>query len=233
MSAKGMSKGFKITLAVLVGAILILAGITAGLAYWQNARAREDERATRARIAALENANRTKNTGAKTTDTKSQTTADNTYKGWQEYRNKTYAVSIKIPDGWTYMETSGSLHLAILGPATGGGVITHACAFNVLVEDVSPGTTVDAYSDAAMKEPQGGGTLVEDGPTTISGNPSRRVVSSYQEVGHPWKKLCVWTIKNNKAYTFDYQASTNYESTDFYAMHLATAELMLASIVIN
>lgn len=229
-----MSKGFRITITVLICVILLFSGIAAGFVYWQNARARDDERAIRARITVLENANLAKRkAGAKTTDTKLLTTAEDNYKGWQTYENKTYGISVKIPGGWTYMETSGSLHLAILGPATAGGVITHVCAFSVFVEDVSPGIAVEAYSDAAMKEPQGGGTLAEDGPMTMSGNMGRRVVDSYQEVGHPWKRLRIWTVKNNKAYTFDYEASTNYESTDYYSMHLAIAELILASIVID
>lgn len=234
MAAKGMSKGFKIAISALICTSLIFAGIIGGLVYWQGARARENERATRARITALENTIRAKKkSGANATDTNSQTVAEGNYKGWQAYKNKTYGISVKIPGGWTYMETSGSLHLAILGPATAGGVITHACAFSVYVEDVDPGTTTEGYSDAAMKEPQASGTTVEDGSATISGNPGRRVVAGYQEVGHPWKRLCVWTIKNNKAYTFDYQASTDYESTDYYSMHLAIAELILASIVID
>lgn len=234
MAARGMSKGFKITITVLICALLLSSGIAAGFVYWQNARSRGNDKAAGARIAVLEKANQAKRkTQAKSTDAKAQTAAEDKYIGWQEYKNKTYALSIKIPGSWTYMETSGSLHLAILGPATAGGVITHACAFSVYVEDVDPGTTTEGYSDAAMKEPQASGTTVEDGPATISGNPGRRVVAGYQEVGHPWKRLCVWTIKNNKAYTFDYQASTDYESTDYYSMHLATAELILTSIVID
>ncbi|MFA5867332.1 MAG: hypothetical protein WC891_05145 [Actinomycetota bacterium] len=234
MAARGISKGFKITLAILVCAVFILTGAAAGFVYWQNARSRESDRVISARISELANDNKEKKkTGAGTTDAKPVTSVEDKYSGWQTYKNKTYALSIKIPSGWTYMETSGSLHLSILGPATAGGVITHACAFSVFVEDVSPGTMIEAYSDAAMKEPQGSGTSIEDGPTTISGNPGRRVVDSYQEVGYPWKRLCVWTIKNNKAYTFDYQASTDYESTNYYSTHLATAELILASIVID
>lgn len=231
MATRGMSKGFKITLAVLVCVVFILAGATTGLVYWQNARAREDERTIRARIATLENANREKR--RMEAKTKQQATAEENYKGWQTYENKTYRISMKIPNGWKYLETSGSLHLAILGPATAGGVITHVCAFSVYVEDVNRGTTTETYSDGAMKEQQNNGTVAEDEPATISGNPARRVVSSYQEVGYPWKRLCVWTVKNNKAYTFDYQASTDYKSTDYYSTHLATAELILASIVIN
>lgn len=229
---KKMSTGFKVTVSALLAILVILSIAIAGLFYWQNAKSNEEQRKLKKQIAAFEKTiTNLKKGGMSGTETGTTVTEDK-YKGWQTYTNQTYKITARYPAGWTYEETQGSSHVTFLGPET-TGVITRECAFSIFVEDVAPGTSLNNYVDTALNEPMGKGTVVEEGATTIAGNAAFKVVDTYTDVGHKWQRLRVYTIKNNLAFTFQYSASTNYNGSDYYAMHLAKAELWLASISID
>ncbi len=224
---------------VVVGVIAALAiawGISGWVVYNQIYRQNSTTSSLK-KTADAKDKTKVKGTSGTTTDTAAGDTANtetsDKYAGWQTYSNQTWAVKARYPSGWTFEETSGSLHVTFLGPPTPpGGVILNECAFRIFVEDFTgPGNLAD-YVAAARAEPQGGGTVVEDGPTTIWGNSAHKGVDTFYEVGHNWKRLRVWTLKNGKAYTFTFEASTAYNGTDYYALHLPTAELMLASVTI-
>lgn len=229
---KKMSKGFKVAAASLAALAVVLTAIVAIFIYNQNNELKKAESAKdeAGRYAKTNRDMSSQGSNGGTSD--GQTQADR-YAGWQDYVSNTWAVSIKYPAGWTMKETSGSLYVSFSGPATPpGGVILAECSFAIAADDVDPGTTLDTFVTDAQEEPMGGGNVVSDTATSVDGNVARQVVDTYTDVGHPWKRLRVWTIKDGKGYTFIYWASTNYNSNDYYAAHLAEAEAMIASIVL-
>ncbi|MFA5867150.1 MAG: hypothetical protein WC891_04185 [Actinomycetota bacterium] len=188
---------------------------------------------------------------ATTTTKKSTTTTDDTninqkstpsitqsaedaekYKGWQTYENQSWRVFVRFPAGWTKTETSGSLNVVFLGPPTAGGVILNECVFGIFVKEVPAGTTLDSYVHTAQTQPMGGGTVAEQMETSVGESPAVKIMDTYSDVGAPWKRLRIWTIKNGRAYTFSYTASINYGGTDYYTLHSATADMILASVII-
>ncbi len=156
------------------------------------------------------------------------------YKGWQTYENQSWRIFSRYPPGWTKTEAKGSLNVTFLGPPTAaGGVILNECAFSIFVEEVPAGMTLEAYVQAARSAPLGGGAAAEETETSIGESPAIKVVDTYVDVGAPWKRQRIWTIKNGRAYTFSYTASTNYGGTNFYTLHSGTADMILASVIIS
>lgn len=231
MAEKKTSVGFWVIVAVLVTFIIASVGVGGGVYWWQNAQLKKVEKDLTKQITQLGKEIKRLREGAKSVP--SETSKVDQYQGWSTYSNQAYKVSIKYPPGWKCTEKEGSLYVTIAGPETSGGVILNQCAFTISVEDLSGPTSLNDYVDEAQSEPLGGGNVVEEGSTTLDDNPAYKVIDTYRDVGHDWKRMRVWTIKNNKAYTFGYRAPTNYESTDYYSVHLGTAELMLQSIVID
>jgi hypothetical protein len=234
MAEKKASIGFRVIVAILVTFIITSLGVALGVYYWQNTQREKEKEDLTKQITQLEKEIKRLKEAAKNVPSRTPKTPKvDQYQGWLTYSNQTYKISIKYPPGWTYTEKERSLYVSIAGPETSGGVILKQCAFTIFVEDLSGPTSLSDYVDEAQSEPQGGGPVVEEGPTTLDDNAAYKVIDTYYEVGHNWKRMRVWTIKNNKAYTLGYRAPTNYNSTDYYSVHLSTAELMLQSIVID
>lgn len=131
-------------------------------------------------------------------------------------------------------ETSGSLLVTFTGPAMPpGSVIQNECTFSIFVEDLPAATGLDEYISAARSAPLGGGDITSQIDTTIDSNPAIEIVDTYVDIGQPWKRSRVWTIKNGRAYTFTYAADLNYNAIDYYTMHDTEAYQIKASIVIR
>lgn len=156
------------------------------------------------------------------------------YKGWQTYENAAWKIYARYPPEWTKTETTGSLRVTFLGPSMPGtGVILNECSFGIFIEDVPSGTTLEDYVAAARAQPQGGGGVVTETDTSIGESSAFKVIDTYADVGAPWKRMRVWTIKDGKAYTFSYAASTNYATVDYYTIHSGEADMILESVFLD
>jgi hypothetical protein len=156
------------------------------------------------------------------------------YKGWQTYENQTWAILARYPAEWTKTETSGNPSVTFLGPPTpAGGVILNECSVSISFDEIPAGMTLNAYMNAARSKPLGGGAMVEETETSIGDSAALKVVDTYTDIGVPWKRLRIWTIKNGRGYTFNFSASINYGGTDYYTIHSTMADMILASVVIS
>ncbi len=169
------------------------------------------------------------------TDTASNPTDEGPYKGWQTYSNKTWGTTLLYPPNWTLTETvADTLRAALLGPAmAAGSPYQNECTYTVFVETVPAAAKLEDYVAAARQAPQGGGDVTSQIETTLDSNPAIQVVDTYVEVGQPFKRTTLWTIKNRKVYTFTYAADLNYKGVDYYVMHDAEAYQITASITIH
>ncbi len=226
-------RNIRMALAIAAGIIIFFAVIIGLVAVRMNSKSADQDKTATTTAKKSTNASEDTNINQKTTPSISQSAEDaEKYKGWQTYENQSWKVFLRYPAGWSKTETSGSLSVIFLGPPTPGGVILNECAFGIFIEDVPAGSTLDAYVQAAQAEPMGGGTVAEKTDTSIGENPAIKVVDTYSDVGAPWKRLRIWTIKNGRAYTFSYTASVNYGGADYYTLHSATADMILASVII-
>jgi hypothetical protein len=219
----------------LFGGILVFFGVIIGLVMWRtNSKTATTGLTTSSATSKSKTSTKKTNITQKETPSITQSKEDEEkYKGWQTYQNQSWAIFVRYPAGWTKTETTASLHVTILGPATpAGGVILNECAFSIFVEDVPDTMTLENYVAAARAAPLGGGSVVEQTDTSIGDSTALKVIDTYADVGAPWKRLRVWTIKNGRAYTFTFAASVNYGGVDYYAMHSATADMILASVII-
>jgi hypothetical protein len=155
------------------------------------------------------------------------------YKGWQTYENMDWAIYARYPEGWTMTETIGSLNVVFLGPPTpAGGTILNECTFGIFIEDVTDDMVLEDYVAAARSEPMGGGSAIYETDTSVGEYAALKVVDTYSDVGAPWKRQRIWTIKNGRAYTFSFRASINYGGIDYYTMHSSTADMIMDSVII-
>lgn len=154
------------------------------------------------------------------------------YKGWQTYENQSWAIFFRYPAEWTKTEVSGSLDVTVLGPPTPGGAVLNECAVGVFIEDVPESMTVGEYEQAERSEPSPGSNVLEATYTSVGPSEALKVIDTYTDNGAPWKRQRILTIKNERAYTFSYKASINYGGTDYYTIHSATADMILASVII-
>lgn len=156
------------------------------------------------------------------------------FKGWAKFSNKDWGISARYPIGWTISETAGFPTVTFIGPPTPtGGAILYECTFSIMVENISSAIGLEAYVTAARTTPQGMGDITKQIETTLDSNDAIQIVDTYAEAGQPWKRLRTWLIKNDKAYTFTFAASPNYNKVDYYSPHIEEAELILESVLIK
>lgn len=155
------------------------------------------------------------------------------YKGWQKYNNKDSGVTVRYPVGWTISETPGTMAAVFIGPPTPGGAILNECTFAVSAESISSSVGLQEYVTAARLAPLGGGDITSQIDTSVDSNEAIEIVDTYVDAGFPWRRMRVWTNKNDKAYTFTYAASPNYNKADYYSAHIEDSQLILDSILIK
>ena len=221
--------------AIVAGIIVFFIVIIGLVIYRQNSKTAGSNQAASATVKKSSIDTKDTNIAQKETPSITESKEDEEkYKGWQTYENQSWAIFVRYPAGWTKTETPGSLSLTFLGPPTpAGGVVLNECAFGIFIEDVPASMTLDAYMHAAQSEPLGGGNVVEETDTSVGENPALKVVDTYTEVGAPWKRFRIWTIKGGHAYTFSYRASVNYGGTNYYTTNSATADMILGSVIIS
>jgi hypothetical protein len=79
----------------------------------------------------------------------------------------------------------------------------------------------------------GSGEIISNIDTSIDGNPATQIVESYVDMGQPWKRIRIWTIKGGRVYTLTYAASINYNKVDYYTMHDTEAAMIEASVLLK
>lgn len=221
----------------IIAAILIFVALVVGVAIYRLNSTAATQTAS-VTVDETDSSTETKDTNisqkGKPPKTKQSADDEIIYKGWKAYDSAIRKVYARYPAGWTMTETAGSPHVTFLGPPlAAGGVVSNECVFSIYIENVPADTTLEEYIVDARAAPQGGGAVVSETDTSISESTAFKVIDTYADVGLPWRRLRVWTIKNSRAYTFTFVASINYGSIDYYSDHASEADMILASVFID
>jgi serine/threonine-protein kinase len=148
------------------------------------------------------------------------------------YDNTAQGIKIKYPDNWTKQEESNAITKEVvqfISPKE-----SDADKFQErLIVTVEPTSnkTLDEYTKLSKQEILNldkNAKIAEEGESTLAGKSGYRVVYTTKEGNQEFKKLNVWTMKNDKAYLITYEAEAGK-----YDQFLPVVEKMIKSLEVQ
>ncbi|WP_449420443.1 protein kinase domain-containing protein [Phormidium nigroviride] len=150
------------------------------------------------------------------------------------YQNIENGFRIKYPQEWEKKESQGYFDPNIVtfrSPKKSDADI-YPEDIIVTVDDLSlKPMSLDEYtkiSIAQIKESNQDTKVLEDGSAMLANTKAHKVIFTTKEEENNVKKMQVWTVKNNRAYTITYTANK-----DEYSDYLKSAENVINSLEIN
>jgi eukaryotic-like serine/threonine-protein kinase len=135
--------------------------------------------------------------------------------------------SIAYPSDWGKPDEQNSSALVVFLTPTNNKTEN----LNVQVYNLSASDTLSSETDALLSELNGlsNFTLVNEGNTTLAGNPAYKVVFTVTtSTGDNLKATQIWTVKDGKEYIITYKGTpTNYDT------YLSAAQQMIDSFQIK
>ncbi len=117
------------------------------------------------------------------------------------YANPVKGFAIQFPTEWQRVEHYFGTAIAAIGPAPAAGATMPTA--NVVIETLPEGTTLDVY--VAQSRRNLGASIqayreLEQGSTTLDGQPAKWLVSTYQTNQRPVQALATFLVAGGKAY---------------------------------
>ncbi len=140
------------------------------------------------------------------------------------YENSTYGIKIQYPADWEKVEQKQQFfHVTFYSPDS-------AAVASIYIEVLAPGTAIDAYTDAIIKQVK---TLTdfkmdESSSATLAGYPAHKIVFTDRYDRNLMKEMAIWTIRDNKAYVIMYHAAMEQ-----YSDYLPIIQKMIDSLQIK
>ena len=146
------------------------------------------------------------------------------------YQNKKNNISLEYPDSWTLKENPAAGYIAGFYSPRESANDTYSENLGVKAVDTStqPKITLQEVADAwenQTKKTESTFAIVDRKSSTIAGEDARDIVYTFTEEGNSEKGITRITLKNEKAYIFQYSA---LEKT--YDKYLPDIEAILTSV---
>ena len=149
------------------------------------------------------------------------------------YDNTAQGIKIKYPDNWTKQEESNAITKEVvqfISPKESEGDNFQERLI-VTVEPTTNNKTLDEYTKLSKQEIlkfDKNAKIAQEGESTLAGKSGYRVVYTTKEGNQEFKKLNVWTMKNDKAYLITYEAEAGK-----YDQFLPVVEKMIKSLEVQ
>lgn len=149
------------------------------------------------------------------------------------YDNTAKGIKMKYPDNWTKQEESNAVTQEVvkfISPKEGDADKFQERLI-VTVESTTNNKTLDEYTKLSKQEIlklDKNAKIAQEGESTLAGKNGYRVVYTTKEGNQEFKKLNVWTMKNDKAYLITYEAEAGK-----YEQFLPVVEKMIKSLEVQ
>ncbi|WP_341738095.1 protein kinase [Microcoleus sp. CAWBG640] len=149
------------------------------------------------------------------------------------YDNTAQGIKIKYPDNWTKQEESNAVTKEVvqfISPKENEGDKFQERLI-VTVEPTTNNKTLDEYTKLSKQEIlhlDKNAKIDKEEESTLAGKNGYRVVYTTKEGNEEFKKLNVWTMKNDKAYLITYEAEAGK-----YDQFLPVVEKMIKSLEVQ
>ncbi|WP_293351320.1 MULTISPECIES: serine/threonine-protein kinase [unclassified Microcoleus] len=149
------------------------------------------------------------------------------------YDNTAKGIKMKYPDNWTKQEESNAITQEVvqfISPKESEGDKFQERLI-VTVEPTTNNKTLDEYTKLSKQEIlklDKNAKIDKEEESTLAGKNGYRVVYTTKEGNEEFKKLNVWTMKNDKAYLITYEAEAGK-----YKQFLPVVEKMIKSLEVQ